>query len=105
MDIVICLVTCPSKEVALPLAKTLVNSRLAACVNIAPGIQSVYRWKEDICIEDEVLLIIKTRNAALPALKEAVLANHPYETPEFVALNPSDVSEGYLKWVVESVNC
>jgi periplasmic divalent cation tolerance protein len=103
MDIIICLVTCPSREVASGLAKTLVDSQVAACVNIVPGLQSVYRWKGEICIDEEVLLIIKSTAQGKDALKKAVLENHPYETPEFVALNAADVSEGYGRWVMESV--
>jgi periplasmic divalent cation tolerance protein len=105
MDLAICLVTCPSKELALALAKTLVNSRLAACVQVTAGLNSVYRWKDDICIEEEALLIIKTRKTAVSALKQAVLTNHPYETPEFVVLNAADASEGYLTWVAANVTC
>lgn len=103
MDIIICLVTCPSRDVASGLAKTLVDSQLAACVNIVPGLESVYRWKGEICIDEEALLIIKSTASAKDALKKAVLDNHPYETPEFVVLNAAHVSEGYGKWVVESV--
>jgi periplasmic divalent cation tolerance protein len=103
MDIIICLVTCPSREVASGLAKTLVDSQVAACVNIVPGLQSVYRWNGEICIDEEALLIIKSTAPAKDELKKAVLDNHPYETPEFVVLNAADVSEGYGRWVMESV--
>jgi periplasmic divalent cation tolerance protein len=102
MDIIICLVTCPSREVAQPLAKTLIDSQVAACVNILPGVQSVYRWKGEVCFDEEVLLVIKSTRAAQEQLQRTVLANHPYETPEFVVLSASDVSEAYGKWVIDS---
>jgi periplasmic divalent cation tolerance protein len=104
MDLAICLVTCPSSEVALGLAKSLVDARLAACVQVIPAIKSVYRWKADICIDEESLLVIKTRRQAVAALKQSVLTNHPYETPQFVVIDPSDASSGYLRWVIDSVS-
>lgn len=103
MDVIVCLVTCPSREVGSALAKILIDSQLAACVNIVPGLQSVYRWKGEVCIDEEVLLIIKSTAQAQERLKRAVLDNHPYETPEFVVLHTADVSAGYAKWVMESV--
>jgi periplasmic divalent cation tolerance protein len=99
MDIVICFVTCPSKEVGAALAKMVVAERLAACVNIIDGVQSVYQWKEEIAIDTEVLLIIKTTEAGVDALKARVIENHPYELPEFIALSPSSSSEAYARWI------
>ncbi len=103
MSIVICLVTAPSEEVGAALAKSLVTQRLAACVNVIPGVQSVYRWKDDIVIDQEVLLIIKTEQSLTERLQQAVLSEHPYDVPEFVVLKPEQVSAAYAQWVSESV--
>ena len=103
MDIVICLVTCPSKEVGAALAKLVVGERLAACVNVIDGVQSVYQWKEEVAVDNETLLMIKTTADRVNALRERILENHPYELPEFVVLNPSSVSEPYAQWVFQSV--
>lgn len=103
MSVILCLVTCPSEDVASTLAKELVDQRLAACVNLVPGIQSIYRWKDDICIEQETLMIIKSTSERQGELRKAVLEKHPYEVPEFVALDTNEVSDRYAAWVVESV--
>ena len=63
--------------------------RLAACVNVLPGVVSVYRWKGEVCRDEELLLVIKTRAERLPALREALVALHPYELPELVACRSS----------------
>lgn len=103
MSIVVCLVTCPSKEVGAAIAKRAVEQKLAACVNILSGVQSIYRWKEEVSIDEEVLLVIKTSASLAAQLQSFIEAEHPYEVPEFVALSPSDVSKPYERWVLESV--
>jgi periplasmic divalent cation tolerance protein len=103
MSIVICLVTAPSPEVGAALAKSLVDQRLAACVNIVPAVQSIYRWQDEITIDEEVLLLIKTEKDLTERLKQAVMAAHPYEVPEFVALLATDVSTAYAEWIKSSV--
>ena len=102
MSIVICLVTAPSQEVATALSRTLVDRRLAACVNVIPAIQSVYRWQEDVAIEEEALMIIKSDQALVSELQEYITAEHPYEVPEFIVLAPKDVSAAYAQWVLSS---
>lgn len=102
MSIVICLVTVPSHEVATALSRSLVDQRLAACVNIVPSIQSVYRWQEDIAIEEEVLMVIKTDQSRVGDVQEFVEAEHPYEVPEFIVLAPQEVSAAYAQWVSAS---
>lgn len=104
MDIVVCFVTCPSKEVGQALAKQVVGARLAACVNIVPGLQSVYVWQESVCLDEEVLLIIKSSTSSLERLEQCIVENHPYETPEFLVLPTSHVSERYAAWVTESLS-
>jgi periplasmic divalent cation tolerance protein len=104
MDIIICLVTCPSKEVGQALAKQIVGAKLAACVNILPGVQSVYAWEDSLCVDEEVLLVIKSTQGLIARLQKAILENHPYDTPEFVVLPADYVSERYASWVRASVN-
>jgi periplasmic divalent cation tolerance protein len=79
-----------------------VDRRLAACVNVIPGVQSIYRWQEDIAIEEEALMVIKTDQGLVSELQSAVTAEHPYEVPEFVVIKPEDVSAAYAQWVINS---
>jgi periplasmic divalent cation tolerance protein len=102
VDIILCFVTAPSQEVASALAKLVVDRELAACVNIIPGVQSVYRWKGEVTLDEEVLMVIKTSKHRVQELEQLIIAEHPYETPEFVALTPSSVSDAYSKWVLAS---
>jgi periplasmic divalent cation tolerance protein len=81
-----------------------VERGLAACVNVVPGVVSVYRWKGAVCRDGEVMLFIKTRAERLPALREALLALHPYELPELVALPVESGHAPYLAWLDESVS-
>lgn len=93
--------TAASVEVAERIARALVEERLAACVNIVPGIRSIYRWQGKICDDAEVLLIAKVpaarRAAALARLREL----HPYEVPEGIAFEVIDGLTDYLAWAVE----
>ncbi len=99
MSIIITLVACPSQEVASALAKLLVDRELAACVQALPAVQSVYRWKGEVCIDEESLLIIKTTSDLKDEVKKAIEENHPYEVPEFVVIEAADVSEKYATWL------
>lgn len=91
--------TCPDAEIAARIARTLVEERLAACVNRIPGIASTYRWQGAIHDEAEILLLIKTTRERFPALRERLLALHPYTTPELIALDIQDGSAAYLDWI------
>jgi periplasmic divalent cation tolerance protein len=86
------------------LAKALVELRLAACVNIVERIRSVYRWEGEVQDDAEQLLIIKTADARVDALREELFRRHPYDVPEFVVLAVGGTSEAYGAWVLESVN-
>ena len=99
MSIIISLVACPSDEVASALAKLLVDRELAACAQILPITQSVYRWKGEVCIDQEVLLLIKTTGELKDEVRKAVEENHPYEVPEFVVIEAAEVSERYGEWL------
>ena len=98
-DAFIAFCTCPDMEVGHSLAKTLVTEQWAACVNILPGIQSVYVWDGSLCTDDEVLLIIKTTNHKWSGLQERVKTLHPYECPELIRLPIEDGLPDYLAWL------
>jgi periplasmic divalent cation tolerance protein len=94
--VVLC--TCPNEEDALRLANSLVAERLAACVNILPGIRSIYRWKDQVESAQEILLLIKTTHERFAALRDRILVLHAYETPEIIALPVVAGLEKYLTW-------
>lgn len=97
------LTTCGSLEEARGIAHTLVERQLAACVNIVPQIESVYRWQGEIETAAEYLLIIKTTEVAFNRVREAVKALHSYELPECIKIAIEDGSAAYLDWIGESV--
>lgn len=99
MSVLICLSTCPDRESAEHIARSLVDARLAACVNSVPGLLSTYRWQGKIERDDEWLLIIKTTTERLDALRARLLELHPYELPELVAVKAADGLAAYLDWV------
>ncbi|MGQ9658764.1 MAG: divalent-cation tolerance protein CutA [Thermochromatium sp.] len=98
------LCTCPDLDTAQRLAKSLVEERLAACVNLVPGLTSVYRWEGGIQQDSEVLLLIKTVEARVEPLAERLRQLHPYEVPEIIALPIVSGASDYLNWVSECVN-
>lgn len=98
-DHLLALCTCPDAETAERLAALAVSERLAACVNIVPGLTSVYRWQGAVQRDAEVLLLAKTRADRYPALEQALVAAHPYELPEVVAVSLSHGLPGYLAWL------
>ena len=85
------------------IARSLVETGLAACVNLVPGVVSFYRWKGKLERDQEVLLVIKTTGERFADLKAALLAQHPYELPELVALPIAAGHEPYLEWLSASV--
>jgi periplasmic divalent cation tolerance protein len=96
---VVVFVTVPDQEVANRLGHTLVEEQLVACVNIIPGVRSVYAWQGKVCDDGELLCVLKTRRALFPAVRDRVLALHPYQVPEIIAL-PLALGHGpYLAWV------
>ena len=88
---------------ARALAHTLVEARLAACVNIVERIHSVYRWEDRVVDDGEQLLLIKTTDARVDALREELFRRHPYDVPEFVVLPIESTSEAYGAWLLESL--
>lgn len=95
--------TCPDAATASRIADALVGERLAACVSVLPGVQSVYRWQGEVERADEVQLLAKTTDAAMPALVERIVALHPYELPEVVAVQAAAGLPAYLEWISEQV--
>jgi periplasmic divalent cation tolerance protein len=97
------LVTASGADEAQQIAQTLVAEQLAACVNVVPGVHSVYRWQGEVERATEWLLIIKTVQAALPAVIERVKSLHAYTVPEVLALPVSAGSDAYLAWLTGQV--
>lgn len=99
----IVLTTCPNPEVASQLAQEAVEKQLAACVNIIPGIQSIYQWQGKIEQENESLLIMKTQQQQLAGLESFIQKQHPYEVPEFITMTIESGSKAYLEWITSSL--
>jgi periplasmic divalent cation tolerance protein len=97
------LTTASSQEEARRLAKALVERRLAACVNIVPNMNSVFRWKEKVEESHEFLLLMKTTESVVPKLREAIQELHSYDVPECIVLPIEEGSAAYLDWIDESV--
>ncbi len=95
-------ITSGNTEEAENIADGLVKEGLAACVNIVPSIKSIYKWKGEICNDNESLLIAKSRKSLMGKVIEWVKKHHSYETPEIIALPIVDGSGDYLKWIDDS---
>lgn len=91
--------TCPDRAVADKLASGLVAGGQAACVNILPGVESVYRWQGKIERNSEILLLIKSDAAHFAALEDTISALHPYEVPEIIAVPVEAGHQPYLEWI------
>jgi periplasmic divalent cation tolerance protein len=102
-DFVVAMVTAPDLTTARALAKKSLEARAAACANILPAIESHYWWHGKIDQSAEILIVFKTTASQSAALRDIILANHPYETPEFITLPMASGSPAYLDWIVESV--
>lgn len=97
------LTTAASPQEAEKIARHLVDHRLAACVNIVPQIQSIYRWQGKVESAQEWLLVIKTTAERFPAVRDAICKEHSYDVPECVAVSIEDGSPRYLQWLEDSV--
>src|SRR5258708_3274899 len=103
-EALVVMITAPSAEEATRLADMMVASHLAACVQILPKIESVYRWEGNVERQSEALLIVKTTRAKFTELEREVKAAHSYETPEIVALSIAEGSAPYLEWLAASLS-
>jgi periplasmic divalent cation tolerance protein len=99
-DVRVVLCTVPSPDVAEQLARSLLEEKLVACVNVLPGVRSIYRWQGAIEEASELLLLMKTARDRYDALEERIRALHPYDLPEVLALDVADGSAAYLGWVL-----
>lgn len=98
-EVVLVLTTITDADKARHIGTQIIESQLAACINILPGVESIYRWKGDLEVEGECLCLLKTTRGLLVALEAWIRENHPYEEPEFIVLPVEAGSAGYLAWV------
>lgn len=99
--IVLC--SCPSQAIAKALADKLLRAKLVGCVNIGAQSTSMYWWDDHIHSDEEVMLTMKTTEAQIAPLFEAIQKAHPYEVPEIIAVPISEGSEGYLRWLTKVI--
>lgn len=97
------LVNAPNKQVARKLAQAALKAKLIACANLVPSIESHYWWEGKLAKGSEVLLLLKTTQKHLVELEQVILANHPYDTPEFIVLPIKSGNTRYLDWITASV--
>ncbi len=98
-DYLVVLCTCPDRETAESIARTLVRERLATCVNRIAGVTSIFRWKGEVQQDVEELLVIKTIGATYAGLESRIRDLHPYELPEVIAVPICHGSRDYLRWL------
>jgi len=103
MNPILVLVTVPTAAVGKKLGTRLVKDGLAACVNVVPGLTSIYRWEGKIETAKEHLLLIKSADELWASLQAAIRENHPYECPEIVAVPPGEISKKYAAWWREAL--
>ena len=102
-DVLLILCTFPDSEQARQIGTLLVERQLAACVNLLPAVESIYRWQGKVETAAEVLAVFKTTAAAFPAFQQALAELHPYEVPEILALEPAAVAAPYRVWLLNNV--
>lgn len=103
-DVRIVLTTVSSREEAESIAEALVEQRLAACVNLVPGLRSIYRWQGEVETAEEVLLLIKTTAERLERTEAHLRRLHSYEVPEFLVLSAEAGNQSYVDWLTRSVS-
>jgi periplasmic divalent cation tolerance protein len=99
MSVVVVFCTCPDEASAERIAAVLVGERLAACVSRVAGVVSTYRWQGNVQRDDEILLLIKTASERFDAVRERIVALHPHELPEIVAVDIAAGLPAYLDWI------
>jgi len=102
-DYLLVLSTCPNVAVAEDIATELLNKRLVACVNMIPGVISMYHWQGAVQKDQEVVLLMKTQHDDYDALQDALRRVHPYELPEIIAVSLENALPAYLSWISDSV--
>jgi len=103
-DILILITTFADAETARQIGTQLVESQLAACVNVLPGVESIFRWQGEVQLDAEAIALIKTTRGRLVELETWLQTHHPYEVPEILVLTPESGSARYVQWVRESVS-
>ena len=103
-DLRVVLCTCPPDQAAR-LARALLEQRLAACVNVIPGVRSMYWWNDEVAEDGESLLVIKTPQSVFATMEARLSEIHPYDVPEILSLSVDEGADTYLSWVRESVAC
>lgn len=96
--------TAPDAATARELALHLIQTRVAACVQVIDGVSSFYRWKGELQQDREALLLIKTASSRYAAVADALTASHPYEVPEIVAIAAEHISPAYARWLIDSLS-
>lgn len=99
---IVVFITAPNEDEAAGIAKALVKSKLAACVNIIKSVRSIYNWRGNLEDDSEVLMIVKTQEKLFSALSDKTKELHSYDVPEIIAIPIAGGSEDYLKWLRES---
>ncbi len=99
MSVIVVFSTFPNEDKAAEIARTLVTEGLAACANLVPPVRSIYRWQGELCDERETLAIMKTTRERFESLRTRLVALHPYEVPEVIALPVEAGHPPYLDWV------
>jgi periplasmic divalent cation tolerance protein len=102
-DVLIILCTFPSTAQARQFGTLLVGRQLAACVNLIPGVESIYRWQGKVESATEALVIFKTSAEVFPNFERTLVELHPYEVPEIIAFKPSETAEPYRSWILSNV--
>ena len=99
-ELLLVMTSLPDMEAAKALARRLIDVNLAACVQLQPGVQSIYRWDGRVCEEQEVALLVKTTAAQWPAISAFIKQNHPYDVPEIIAQPITHSHTDYARWVI-----
>ena len=103
-EYIVVLITVPNKDVGIEIARSLINNKLAACVNVIDGLRSIYFWEGKVEEGSEALLVIKSRRDRLDELIRHVRERHPYRVPEIIALPIIGGFSDYLRWIDETLN-
>jgi periplasmic divalent cation tolerance protein len=101
---IVVMMTAGSVENAEAIARALVSERIAACVNVLPGVRSTYRWEGKVAVDSECLLLVKTVRGRFAALEARVKSLHTYELPEVIALDVAAGAKAYLEWLCAAVS-
>ncbi len=103
MEVILVYINFPNKECARQIGTALIEKQLAACVNLIPQIESIYQWKGKVCVENEVMAVVKTTVSRYKQLEKFVLELHPYDIPEVISHPLSQGSESYVNWVCDQM--